>query len=50
MIIRLLYKGVVSMIFEDKDGNLLMPDEADELSPWEIYEKGIHVYSKKALA
>jgi len=38
------------MIFEDKDGNLLMPDEVDELSLWQIEEKGIHVYSEEALA
>ena len=24
------------MLFEDNKGNLLTPDEIDELSPWEI--------------
>ncbi len=32
------------MIFEDNKGNLLMSDEVDELSPWEIEELGIHVF------
>jgi hypothetical protein len=32
------------MIFEDKHGNLLMPDDLDELSPYEIEELGIHVF------
>jgi hypothetical protein len=32
------------MLFQDKDGRILMPDQVDELSPWEIDEKGIHVY------
>jgi hypothetical protein len=33
------------MLFEDNRGNLLMPDEVDELSAWEIEEKEIHVYN-----
>jgi hypothetical protein len=32
------------MLFEDNYGNIFHPDEIDELSPWEIEEKGIHVY------
>ena len=31
------------MIFQDKKGKLLMPEEVDELSQWEIEEKEIHV-------
>ena len=31
------------MLFEDKFGRLLMPEEVDELSPWEIEEMEIHV-------
>jgi len=31
------------VLFEDKNGRLLMSDEVDELSPWEIEELGIHV-------
>ena len=34
------------MYFEDEKGNLLMPEEVDELSPWEIEEMGIHVWSE----
>ena len=36
-------KGVVQMLYEDKHGRLLMPEEVDELSPWEIEEKRIHI-------
>ena len=31
------------MIFQDKTGRILMPDEVDEFAPWEIEELGIHV-------
>lgn len=31
------------MLYEDYKGNLLMPDEVEEMSPWEIEEKRIHV-------
>ena len=31
------------MMFQDNRGNILMSDEVDELSPWEIDELGIHV-------
>jgi len=34
----------MEMIFEDNKGNLLMSDEVDELSLWEIEELGIHVF------
>ncbi len=33
------------MIFEDNQGIILMPDEVDELSTWEIEERGIHVFN-----
>ena len=32
------------MLFEDKSGRLLMPEEIDELSPWEIEDLEIHVF------
>lgn len=32
------------MLFEDKSGRLLMSEEVDELSPWEIEEREIHVF------
>ena len=31
------------MLFMDKEGNLLMPEQVDELSPWEITEREIRV-------
>ena len=31
------------MLYQDRYGNLLHPDEVDELQPFEIEEKGIHV-------
>lgn len=36
------------MLYEDKKGRLLMPEEVEELSPWEIDELGIHIADKKA--
>ena len=38
-----VFEEVVRMLFEDSKGNLLMPEEVDELSPWEIEERGIHL-------
>lgn len=35
--------GGEKMVFKDKYGHLLMQDEVDELEPWEIEEKEIHV-------
>jgi len=35
------------MLFEDIHGNLLHPEEVDKLSPWEIEERGIHVWEKE---
>lgn len=32
------------MMYEDKFGELLSPEEVDELSPFEIEERGIHFY------
>jgi hypothetical protein len=32
------------MLFEDKEGRILLPDDVDEMSPWEIEERGVHVY------
>lgn len=31
------------MLFIDNEGNILMAEQVDELSPWEISEKGIRV-------
>lgn len=31
------------MVFEDKYGHILVEEEVNELSLWEIEEKGIHV-------
>jgi hypothetical protein len=31
------------MLYEDQYGNLLLPEEVDELSPWEIDELKIHI-------
>jgi len=35
---------VVGLIFEDIDGKILMAEEVDELSPWEIDERHVHIY------
>jgi hypothetical protein len=32
------------MLFEDKKGRLLVAEEVNELSPWEIEEREIHMY------
>jgi hypothetical protein len=45
---RLLKKGVETMaytMYEDNNGNYLMPEEVEEMSPWEIEERGIHIAS-----
>ena len=33
-------------LFEDKEGRILLPDEVDELSPWEVEALGIHVFAE----
>ena len=35
------------MLFEDNSGRLLHAEEVDALSPWEIEERGIHIYDNK---
>ena len=32
------------MLFEDEDGELITSEEVDDLSPWEIDERKLHVY------
>lgn len=39
---------VVVMLFEDKYGKVLISDEVNDLSPWEIEDRGIHVYGDKS--
>jgi hypothetical protein len=34
------------MLYQDKFGNILHPDEVDELSLWEIDEIEIHVFGE----
>ena len=36
-------KGGIIMYFEDNFGKIWLPDEVDELMPYEIEELGIHV-------
>ena len=36
------------MLFEDDEGRLLMPEEVDELSPWEIDERRLHIYEERS--
>jgi len=38
------------MLFEDIHGNIMHSDEVDELSAWEIEERGIHVFNERAEA
>lgn len=35
------------LLFEDSFGNLLHPEQVDELSTWEIEERGIHVWDSE---
>ncbi len=35
------------MIYEDNEDKILMEDELEELSPWEVEERGIHIFSYK---
>ena len=32
------------LLFEDKRGAVLVPQEIDMMEPWEIEERGIHVF------
>ena len=34
------------MLYEDNRGKLLLPDDLDDLSPWEIEERGIHIHEE----
>jgi hypothetical protein len=38
---------VIAVLYEDEVGRLLSEEEIDELSPWEIEERGIHVYAEE---
>jgi hypothetical protein len=33
-------------VFEDNDGCILMSEEVEELSPYEIEERGIHYFDE----
>jgi hypothetical protein len=35
----------MEMLYEDKFGKLMMPEEVEELSPLEIEEKRIHAFN-----
>jgi hypothetical protein len=32
----------MKMLFQDKNGKILLDEELDEMSSWEIEERGIH--------
>jgi hypothetical protein len=34
------------MLYEDESGKLLMSEEVDDLSPWEIDDRKIHVFDE----
>jgi hypothetical protein len=36
-------RGDEKMLFEDDDGNIMLPEEVDMLSPWEIEEHNLHI-------
>jgi len=36
-------------MYEDKCGRILLPDEVDELSDWEIEELGVQAYRETDL-
>ena len=36
--------GVLEMLFQDKEGIILLSEEINNLSIWEIQERGIHVW------
>ena len=35
------------MLYEDNDGNLMHPEEVEALFPYEIEERGFHIFSNK---
>ena len=39
--------GVEKMLFENDAGEILMQDEMDAMSPWELDEFRIHFYEKR---
>ncbi len=39
-------QGGTKMLFEDDKGQLLMQDEIEELSWWELEDRGIHVFAQ----
>ncbi|MDD5087128.1 MAG: hypothetical protein PHV16_05245 [Candidatus Nanoarchaeia archaeon] len=38
--------GVIGILYEDKKGRLIHPDDVDALSPWEIEDLQLHVYDE----
>lgn len=34
------------MLYEDKDGRILHPDDINDLEAWQIEDMGIHVHDK----
>ena len=34
---------VLTVLYEDKFGNLLLPEEVEEMAPWEIDELRVHI-------
>jgi hypothetical protein len=35
------------VIFEDDSGNIMVSDEVEELSEWEIEERGVHALKEE---
>ncbi len=31
------------MLYEDRFGNLLLPEEVEEMSPWEVEDLNVHI-------
>jgi hypothetical protein len=38
---------MLKLIFEDSTGKILMPEEVDELSNWEIDDHRLHVFEEQ---